>query len=208
MRFIKLTLLLAAVLALPRAAAAQTLEPPRARQGYYIALGLSAAAVNNWYKGDGLGVWGGNEITVRFGEMVTRRFGLGLQIDSGAAKGKGYTGSLIGLAMQGQYEIGRNFAAHGGLGFGSSSYKPDNDETAGREGTSGAQFSLGLSWDWFFTHRTSGGWALTPFTQARYLPGTKVDALVVLFGAEISWWSGLPRNQLALPDNEAYKKAD
>jgi hypothetical protein len=42
--------------------------------------------------------------------------------------------------------------------------------------------------------------------QARFIPGDSVTALFVLGGLEISWWSGLPSNQLELTGPDAYKR--
>jgi len=83
-------LVLAPVLgtALPRpAAAAELLEPPRPRQGYYFGLGYGFALNKNWENHESWGVWAGTEIKFRFGQMVTRRFGLGLYPENQAGVG-------------------------------------------------------------------------------------------------------------------------
>ena len=47
---------------------------------------------------------------------------------------------------------------------------------------------------------------MTPGIRVRAVPSDTIDAFAVLAGVELSWWSGLPRNQLALPDAEAYAR--
>ena len=49
------------------------------------------------------------------------------------------------------------------------------------------------------------GFAITPVVQARFIPGEDIKSALALFGVELGWWSGLPRNQLELPDSEAYR---
>ena len=66
---------------------------------------------------------------------------------------------------------------------------------------------LGLSYDWFpFKRRLTGGFAVTPMVQARLIPGDDVKGMVFLFGVDLTWWTGLPNNQLDLPAAEAFKK--
>jgi len=69
--------------------AAQELEPPRPRQGYYVSLGLYGMMSQAWEKGSTLGPWGGFGGSFRFGQLVTRRFGLGLSVENGGTSGGG-----------------------------------------------------------------------------------------------------------------------
>jgi opacity protein-like surface antigen len=195
--------LLAAALVLGAAAAqAQKLEEPRSRQGYYVAGGMHAALSFNNDEGEELGPWGGYGTTIRFGQMLTSRLGLGLQIDVSGASGDGRTASLMGFGLSGQAEIARNLALHLGLGLGVATLdNPDEDETSGGYG---AAYTVALTYDWFLGDRRTGGWALTPGVRLRAVPSETVDAFAALAGLEISWWSGLPKHQLALPDSEAY----
>ncbi len=195
---------LALVGGLAGTAAAQDLSAPRERQGYYVAGGLHAALSYNRDDGKAFGPWGGYGTTIRLGQLITPRLGLGLQIDVASATGEGSTASLTGIGVSGQVEVARNLALHAGLGFGVLSLdKADDDDL---QGGYGAAYSLGLTYDWFPTNRRSGGWAVTPGIRVRAVPSDTIDAFAVLAGVELSWWSGLPRNQLALPDAEAYAR--
>lgn len=194
----------AATGALASAAQAQDLVEPRQRQGYYVAGGIHSAVTYNRDDGEELGPWNGYGMTIRLGQMLTPRLGLGLQIDTSGASGDGRTASLIGLGISGQMEVARNLALHAGIGLGVVSLDdPEFDETTGGYG---AAYTLAVTYDWFLGDRRSGGWALTPGVRARALPSDTVDAFAVLAGLEISYWTGLPRNQLALPDSEAYAR--
>ncbi len=190
-------------IALPRAAAAEDLlEAPRARQGYYIALGLFSALSYNRDEGEGLGPWGGFSTSLRLGQMITNRIGVGLAIDAGGASGDGQSATLAGLGMAGQYELATNLALHASVGLGVVSLSsPDDDES---RGAVGAAYTLGLTYDWFFGSRRSGGWAVTPGAQLRAVPSDEVDAFAAYLGVEVSYWTGLAKNQLALPPAQAF----
>jgi len=185
-------------------ASAQELDAPRQRQGYYVSGGFHAAINYNRDEGEGLGPWNGFGTTIRMGQLLTPRLGLGLQIDVSGASGDGKTASLIGLGVSGQVEVARNLAVHAGIGLGILSLDdPDRDELRGGYG---AAYSLALTYDWFMGNRRSGGWAITPGIRLRAVPSDTIDAFAALAGVELSYWSGLPRNQLALPDSEAYTR--
>jgi len=194
------------LLAGERPAAAQAIEAPAAHQGYYIGLGYHAGPVKVWEDNYSYGVWTGGEFSLRFGQLVTRRFGLGLQFHFGTAKGDGQTASLFGMELEGQWELVRNLVIHAGTGVDTISIRADGVKNASLRGTAGAGYILGLDYSWFFTHRLTGGWAVTPRIEARFVPGDTASAFVGTLGVELAWWSGLPRNQLELPPSEAFQK--
>src|SRR5262245_4371458 len=132
---ISLLLAAAAVTLVAPEARAQTLSEPRQRQGYYVAGGFHAAVAYNRDEGTGLGPWGGYATTIRVGQLITRRLGLGLQLDVGGTSGDGRTSSLMGLGVAGQFEIARNLALHAGIGLGVVSLDdPERKETRGGYG--------------------------------------------------------------------------
>jgi hypothetical protein len=179
------------------------LEQPRQRQGYYLALGGHGALAIVDDEGDSLGPLSGYMTTIRLGQKLTPKAGLGLAIDFGGASSGGDSIGFFGLALAGELELVENLALHASMGLGivTLTRADDKDELAG---TYGAAYTLGLSYDWFLGKKRSGGTALTPFVQLRALPGD-VGAFTGFLGVEIAWWSGLPRNQLELPTSDAYK---
>jgi hypothetical protein len=189
-------------------ASAQDLEPPRHRQGYYAALGLNAAMTETREKGFSLGPWFGNGYALRFGQLVTRRFSLGLAIELGGTKGDGQSASIIALGMESSWALVGNLAVRGGVGIGSINLKDPRDPfESSTRGATGAWFSTGLSYDWFpWKKRLSGGFAVTPTIQLRYLPGDDTWGLVTFAGVELTYWTGLRREQLVLPPSEAWRK--
>ena len=199
-------LLLSALLAVAaRAAHAQDLEPPRQRQGYYLSYGLRGAATQAYEKGDTLGPWFGYGAALRAGQLVTRRFSLGLA--SGATRGDGQRATATALALEAGFAVAGNFAVRGGAGVGFLQLKNPNDPTESTtRGAAGAWFALGVSYDRFIgKKRLTGGWALTPVVQARYLPGGDTSGAIAFVGVDLTYWTGLPLNQLSLPPSEAWR---
>ena len=153
------------------------LELPRHRQGYYLAIGNHALVTQTWDEGRDLGTWVGTGLSIRMGQMMTKRFGLGLQIDfGGSAKGP-EKASVTGLSMAAQWELLHNFAVHGGVGLGVIQLTDDRDPDAGLRGAVGTGYFLGLSYDWFpLKRRLTGGFAVTPMAQARLIPAATSTA--------------------------------
>jgi hypothetical protein len=190
------------------AAAADLLEPPRPRQGYYFAVGYSFALNKNWEDDHdkSWGVWPGTELKIRMGQLVTRRFGLGLQIHNGVAAGEGQKSAFGGLTMEAQFELARNLALYGGVGVDVVSLSSQKMEDKTTRGAVGSGYYLGASYDWFFTKRLTGGWAVTPTIEARIVPGSIATGFITVIGVQLVYWTGLPRNQLELPPGEAFKR--
>lgn len=199
-------LALAGLAGVARTASAQDLEPPRSRQGYYMGFGIDYMLNNNWEDGEGTGLWTGGGFNLSVGQLITRRFGLGLLIESGSASGKRDQAAIGGLSLDAHYAIAGNLAFHLGSGVGFLNINPrDGSDDGETRGTAGAYYLTGLSYDFFPFKRLTGGLAVTPNVRVRYLPGD-TQAFVALFSVDFLWWTGLPRDQLQLPDAEAYKR--
>jgi hypothetical protein len=193
----------------PRAARAQAmdLEPPRSRQGYYLSLGLYGAATQAFENGDSLGPWFGSGLALRAGQLVTRRFSLGIAIETAATSGGGQKGSSTALALEAGFVVAGNLALRGGGGVGFLQLKNPKDPTeSSTRGAGGSYFGVGASYDLFIGRkRLTGGWALTPVVEARYIPGNNTTGLIMFAGVELTYWTGLPLNQLDLPPSEAWR---
>lgn len=175
---------------------AQTLREPEARQGFYASAGAGPNALFAWDKGQRDSTAAGLAYTLRFGEMLNDRWGLGLAIEGGSAARAGVTTQIVGLTLEAQARLWRHLAAHAGLGAGAASAKDPlrvGDET---HGTYGTLLTAGLSYDAFVTRRPTGGWALTPACELRAVPGGNVSALAAVLTVSVSWWSGLPAREL------------
>lgn len=189
------------------AAGAQTLELPRSRQGYYLAFGGYGVGTQVWQDGERFALAGGRGSAFRMGQMLTRRLGLGLAFDFGSTQREARTALLGGIALEGQWELARNLAARGGVGLSVVVTEDRDDPDAGQGGGVGAGYFVGIGYDWFpWKSRLTGGFAITPVAQVRYTPADSTRALTALVGVELTWWTGLPRNQLELPEADAYDK--
>ncbi len=183
-----------------RAARAQSLEQPRARQGYWIGLGLLYTASQLREDGNKR-LYTGSGFNLRIGQLITERLGLGLAFEySGIAKGsdKGSTG---GLSLEGSMTLWRGLSVHTGLGVGFVMVTDDDSRDKELRGGGGSYFLGGISYDFYpWRKRLSGGWALTPTVDFRAMPDGNIHAYTVLAGLQVTWWSGLPRNMLILPE--------
>jgi hypothetical protein len=183
------------------------LESPRSRQGYYVAFGFHEALSYNIENGKTLDLMTGLTTTLRLGQMFMPRVGVGLNIDLGGASGDGQTASLAGLGLGGQLEVLTNLSLHASVGLGLVALSHPDDDDGELRGVVGAAYTLGLTYDWFPWKRQTGGWAVTPGVQLRAVPGD-TDAYAAFLGVELTYWSGLPRNQLDLGTNEAYQRGE
>jgi hypothetical protein len=183
------------------------LESPRSRQGYYAAIGVLGSVDYNREHGESLGVWRGAGFSLRVGQLLTRRFGLGLTFDYATSSKGNQTADLGGLGFEAQWELAQNLAVRAQVGLGFAILNDPSDKDMPQRGTVSSGYLLGLSYDWFPSHkRPSGGFALTPVVQARLVPGDPTTALIGLVGVELAWWTGLPSNQLDLPEPDGYRK--
>ena len=193
------------------AAEAQLLEQPRRRQGYYLSATMLGGTSYVREEGESLGTFNGSTTNLRMGQLLTRRIGLGLQIDFGSTKNGTQTNTSQGLGLEGHFELVRNLAVHGGFGLGVMRLQDSSVKNEELRGAFGAQYNLALSYAWFpfrGSPTKSGGFALTPTLQARFIPGDNATSVTTMLGLDIGWWTGLPRNQLELPPEDAFRRDD
>ncbi len=189
----------------PRRADAQILETPRPRQGYYFSVGMLQGAMRVTEKDEPARTLTAGGFRLRMGELLTRRFGLGLLVGGGSLRGDHQEGTTFDLALEAQWELHERLALRGGMGLGVVSLKDTTVPDAKLRGGLGTGYALGLSYDWFPWKRVTGGWALTPVAQFRFTPADNLKAFIGMLGVEVTNWTGRPRNQLELPDAEAYQ---
>ena len=189
------------LLTTPRPAQAQELEEPRARQGYWLALGLNSGGSQLVEKGKSLGLYPSSGFSLRLGQMLTRRIGVGLAIDYASVKKNADSGALGNLAMEVSANLWRNLAVHGGAGFGFVMVTDQNSEEKSLRGGAGTCLLAGVSYDFFpWRNRLTGGWAITPTLNFRAMPDGDVHAYAILAGVQVIRWSGLPKNMLVPPE--------
>jgi hypothetical protein len=184
-----------------RSARAQTLEQPRARQGYWIGLGSVGVASYLTEEGKNRGVYTGYGFTFRVGQLLTERLGLGLLVEIGTLKKGSDKGMVGGLTLEGSATLWRGLSAHTGLGLGFVDLTDQSSQDKSLRGGAGSYFLLGTSYDFFpWRRRLTGGWALTPTVDFRVMPDGNIHAYTMFAGLQVVWWSGLPRQMLILPE--------
>jgi hypothetical protein len=189
-----------AVGATPRAAQAQSLEEPRARQGYWIGLGLLEVASQLREDGNKK-LYTGGGFTFRIGQLITQRLGLGMLVEYSGVKKGSDKGSIGGLTLEGSATLWRNLSFHTGLGVGFVMLKDDNSKDKELRGGGGSYFLGGLSYDFYpWRNRLTGGWAITPTVDFRASPDGNIKFYGIFAALQVTWWSGLPRNMLILPE--------
>ena len=184
-----------------RSARAQTLEQPRARQGYWIGLGSVGVASYLTEEGKNRGVYNGYGFTFRVGQLLTERLGLGLLVEIGTLKKGSDKGMVGGLTLEGSATLWRGLSAHTGMGLGFVDLTDQSSQDKSLRGGAGSYFLLGTSYDFFpWRRRLTGGWALTPTVDFRVMPDGNIHAYTMFAGLQVVWWSGLPRQMLILPE--------
>jgi hypothetical protein len=184
-----------------RPARAQTLETPRARQGYWIGVGLIEAASHLTEEGRNRGFYTGQGATFRIGQLLTERLGLGLSVEYGAIKKGSDQGRVGGLTLEGSATLWRGLSAHTGLGVGFVYVTDQSSLDKSLRGGGGSYFLGGVSYDLFpWRKRLTGGWAVTPTIDFRAMPDGNIHAYSFFMGVQVLWWSGLPRQMLLLPE--------
>jgi len=186
---------------------AQELPKPLPRQGYFLSVGLHGAAALVRDEGDWQFPWSGGFFGLRMGELLTPALGLGLVLEGGPLSGPDLSGSGFSLGLEGQWEFLPRLIARGGFGLGVLAVA-DTDEDGKRllRGSVGTRYYLALARDCFpGWEGTSGGLGLTPVLRLDAFPGDAIRSLSLFLGLELTYFTGLPRNQLELPHEEAYK---
>ena len=180
---------------------AQEWEPPAPRQGYYLSAGLYNAATLTRERGQSLGPWVGLAGALRVGQIITEHFGLGLSFEGGRSYGQGQTATITAFSLESSWFFARHWAARAGVGVGFLHLQnPSVINEPSTRGPAGSWCSAGASYEWFLSPpRGSGGLSLSPTVQARFVPGNGTTGMSVYLGVEGTFWTGLPREQLALP---------
>jgi hypothetical protein len=184
------------------------LAVPQARQGYYLSFDSGATVNSNTSTEDEFDTLVGAAFSLRAGEMITDWVGAGLRVGGGFADSDNWSAGFGGLQLEVQLVPVSHLAVHLGVGAGGfsvSSTDPAADDAL--KGTGGAYYSASVTYDIFPLYDAgSGGFALTPFVRASYLPGDVFEATLVTVGLQTVWWTGLERNKLDLPFDESFSR--
>src|SRR5262245_18146419 len=109
-----------AVMLISGSAAAQSMEMPRAREGYYVALGAGGEMASMNDDGERHSLVGMGE-SLRVGQTITPHLGFGLRVDLSGGTSDDYEGGGGGVSLEAQWRIVGDLAVNVGAGFGFAS---------------------------------------------------------------------------------------
>ena len=184
----------------------QELVTPQPRQGYYISLGAHGMLNGNTDNDDTWhGPWGGPGGELRFGESITPWLDLGLNMGVSFGFSEKYLGTVGHVALDAQFRPVDPFFLRLSLGFGFTDVTRRISGIAAIDGSIGAFYQLAAGYDFFpFYKKGSGGFAVTPVVGFAAVPGELLTSLLGYVGIELSFWTGLTKDKLNLPDEEAF----
>ncbi|MCP4447158.1 MAG: hypothetical protein GY811_17690 [Myxococcales bacterium] len=184
------------------------LDKPSPHQGHFIALGLhgALATVNDRDRGR-RGPALGQGLSLRIGERITDRLDLGLALAYASVYGED-PWSFGRITVHAQGYVTKKSFIHAGFGFGAAGGGDPEDPDFSR-GRFGDVYTVGAGHNFYISDESkSGGWLVTPVVTAEYGRDDTFPNAGVWLGVEISHWWGIPRNQLGLDFDEAYKRRE
>ncbi len=182
------------------------LAKPSPRQGHYISLGFhgTSAIANDRDRGR-RGPAFGTGYSLRLGERIMDRLDLGLAF-AYASVGGDDPWSFGRLTVHAQGYITEKTFAHLGFGFGAAGGADPEDPDFSR-GRFGDVYTAGAGHNFYLSDAgRSGGWIVSPTITMEYGRDDTFPNAGLWVGVEISRWWGIPRNQLDLDFDEAYKR--
>ena len=205
-RICALALALCVSLLSSQTASAALLEQQKARQGYYFSLGASFVLNARHDRETGLNhPWPGAFGSLRIGQAVFDWLDLGIGIGAGAALQESYVATLGNLAMEFQLRPLAPLMLRAGVGFGVTDFTRRKNGAEAITGQFGAYYSMAVGYELYLGKPgDSGGWAIAPVVGFGAGIGDPLSSFVWSLGVELTFWTGLPRDQLNLPAGEAF----
>ncbi len=194
-------------IAIHRPAQGQELQLPGPHQGYYFSLGAHGLINTNQNEESGtLGPWPGITGSLRLGQALAPWLDLGLDIGMGSSFDKEYYTLLGHLGLSAQLRPWEPLFFRLGIGFGATDFSRRQDGLDKVTGQAGGWYALAVGYEIFHRQRgCSGGLSLTPIVGIDVGPGDPTSSFNAWAGIELTWWTGLPKNQLELPVEQAYE---
>lgn len=185
------------------------LEKPAPRQGYYFSLGAHAALAGHDARDVGwMGPWPALGGAFRTGQAILPWLDVGIGFGAAGSFDDGYVAALYRLSIEAQIRpIDHLFVRiYGGFGATDVSRRMKGlDKIVGRVG---GTYGAALGWEFYPGRdpKRSGGFAVAPYAWFEASPDPGFATLMGGIGIEITWWTGLEKNALVLPDDEAFAK--
>ncbi|MCK9463317.1 MAG: hypothetical protein M0R80_27165 [Proteobacteria bacterium] len=183
------------------------LEPPKPRQGYYFSLGAVGSIAGHDVVDRGwMGPWPGVGGELRVGQAILPWLDLGISAAVVGTFEERWTAVHGRLSIEAQIRPVAPLAIrlYGGFGVTDPYRRAHGAEKL--IGRVGGTYGVAVGWDFFPAHdpRRSGGFAVTPFVWFEGSPDPNFATVTGGIGIEITFWTGLAKNELVLPDDEAF----
>ncbi len=183
------------------------LEMPKPTQGHYLALGLHTLGAMAFDDGRGTRPpTFGTGFSLRLGEAVTSWLDLGLAFALGSTSGKEEDSLSLGrFTVHSQWYVSDRWFIQAGFGA-TNGQGADPEDLELNRGRYGDVYVAGLGANLYLSDGSrSGGWVLSPVLCIEVGPDSDFTTAAAWLGLEVSWWSGLARDKLELPIDEAYE---
>ncbi len=208
-RRLALTALVVALFLTGMSVRAQTLADPGPRQGYYFGLGAELLVDGTYTDIDDIG-WVGPHVgpygALHVGQGILDTLAIGLHLGAGTAWDGDRRLVHGNVSFEAKWSFFENLFLRPSIGFGFVDVTRRKSGLPKVYSDVGGRYHLAVGYDFFPFHRSgeSGGVAVTPTIWASYSNATNLHSVTGGVGLEITFWTGLPKNQLNLKGDEAY----
>jgi hypothetical protein len=196
----------ALAIATPSLSYAQELVLPNQVQGYYLGLNLQGSMHIYRNPDDQWSTpWFGGGGSLRAGQNIFRWLDIGIAGGATVVATDDWYALIGRLQLEAQLRPTESLFARIGVGAGGIDFTRTKKNKKKIIGQFGGAYSIGIGYDFFPSDQHgSGGLAITPIVGVDFLPGNEIVSISTWIGVEITWWSGLPKNRLILPETEVY----
>jgi hypothetical protein len=187
---------------------AEPLTKPGPRQGYYFGLGVEALADGLYSDKTG---WVGPHVgpygALHLGQVVFDTLALGLHLGMGSAYSEERRLVHGNVSFEAKWSFYKNLFVRPSVGFGFVDISRRASGLIKIYSDVGGRYHLAVGYDFFPFHKPgrTGGFAFTPYVWASYSNATNLQSVNGGIGFEITFFNGLPKNQLDLEGDEAYR---
>jgi hypothetical protein len=188
--------------------AQELLSEPAPHQGYFIGAG-GTGVVGGIYTKDTKWVAPlvGPSGAVHMGQVLNDAIDLGLNLGAGTLYSDGRKSTVGNISIELKWRVFRELFIRPAIGFGFVDVTRTKSDLEKILPNVGASFHLAVGYDFFPFHKEgrSGGVGVTPVAWMNAINANGLTFLAGGVGIEFTFFAGLPKNQLVLPDESAYK---
>jgi hypothetical protein len=189
-------------------ARADLLSKPNPMQGYYFGIGATGSMAGlHTDKTGWLSPFFGPGGSFHVGQGITENLALGVSLGTVYTLNSNYAAVIGHFGIELKWRFSGNLFVRPLIGFGLGDLSRRKSRLKKIIPAVTGTYSAAFGYDHFIEVRRwgSGGFAVTPIVWFGAKNGTSLTVLQGGIGVEITWWTGLPKNQLQLPLDAAYE---